>query len=452
MPPHLPLPIWPAHHPKLRSSCVPCTCILVQIAVIGCGHGKLDSIYASVKESELASGKTVDLVIINGDFQAIRNTADLDNISVPAKYRVLGDFHRYYSGQVTAPYLTMFIGGNHESSAYLWELYHGGWAARNIYFMGWANVIRVGSLRIGGTSGVWNYHSFTKGHHEQAPYSPDQIRSIYHTRQHEIMQLSLVRQQSLDVFLSHDWPRNIAFHGDMEALLTEKPFLTKMCIRSGRLGSPAMEHLLHHLQPRYWFAGHLHVQFPAIVSHSTSNFATTPDITSFSHLRRPQPTTMHNAPDPATRVTRFLALDKAEPNRQFLQVLEIEGSVGPLRYDLDWLAIVKATHHLMPRHANSQPASYNWSQLTAAVEEAKVELLRRFGGGDLDGHLLIPDAQTSFAVTGPVHLQPLLEDHRQLANRLHANPQTAMFAQWLGISCMTESGVQCSEYSALERQ
>jgi len=59
-------------------------------------------------------------------------------MSVPAKFRQLGTFYKYYSGEAVAPYPTIFIGGNHEAANYLWELYHGGWAAPNIYFMGYA--------------------------------------------------------------------------------------------------------------------------------------------------------------------------------------------------------------------------------------------------------------------------------------------------------------------------
>ena len=45
-------------------------------------------------------------------------------------------FFRYYSGEKTAPVLTVFIGGNHEASNYLQELPYGGWVAPKIYYMG----------------------------------------------------------------------------------------------------------------------------------------------------------------------------------------------------------------------------------------------------------------------------------------------------------------------------
>lgn len=31
-------------------------------------------------------------------------------------------FYKYYSGEKKAPVLTIFIGGNHEASNYMWEL------------------------------------------------------------------------------------------------------------------------------------------------------------------------------------------------------------------------------------------------------------------------------------------------------------------------------------------
>ena len=53
--------------------------------------------------------------------QAMRNVSDLQTMACPVKYRALGHFHQYYSGQKRAPKLTIVIGGNHEASGYLWE-------------------------------------------------------------------------------------------------------------------------------------------------------------------------------------------------------------------------------------------------------------------------------------------------------------------------------------------
>lgn len=59
----------------------------------------------------------------NARMQAMRNTADLQTMACPVKYRALGHFHQYYSGAKKAPKLTIVIGGNHEASGYMWELW-----------------------------------------------------------------------------------------------------------------------------------------------------------------------------------------------------------------------------------------------------------------------------------------------------------------------------------------
>lgn len=48
------------------------------------------------------------------------------------------------------------VGGNHEAANHLWELYYGGWVAKNIFYMGHAGVIKFGGARIGGLSGIYN--------------------------------------------------------------------------------------------------------------------------------------------------------------------------------------------------------------------------------------------------------------------------------------------------------
>src|SRR6266511_1177081 len=101
-------------------------------------------------------------------------------MAVPTKYRELGDFHAYYSGAKKPPVLTLVVGGNHEASNYMFELYHGGWLAENIYYMGAANVLRYGPFRIAALSGIWKGYDFRKVHYERLPYNRDEIHSIFH--------------------------------------------------------------------------------------------------------------------------------------------------------------------------------------------------------------------------------------------------------------------------------
>ncbi|KAF7377775.1 DBR1-domain-containing protein [Mycena sanguinolenta] len=237
----------------------------MKVAVEGCCHGELDTIYREISSVENTYKYKVDLLLICGDFQAIRNHQDLQCMAVPDKYKQLGGFHQYYTGVKKAPVLTIVIGGNHEASNYMWELYHGGWLAPNIYYLGEAGCVRVNGIRIAGASGIFKSHDFTLGHFEKMPYDRSMVRSIYHIREYAVRKLSLL-SPSLQAFLSHDWPQSITDYGDLPKLLQRKSFL-RSDIMSGQLGSPPLFNLLRTLQPEWWFSAHLHTRFEACVIH-----------------------------------------------------------------------------------------------------------------------------------------------------------------------------------------
>jgi lariat debranching enzyme len=158
----------------------------MKVAIQGCCHGELDVLY------ETLANQSINLLIICGDFQCLRSTVDLPSLACPPKYRRLGNFYEYYSGLKEAPFPTLFIGGNHEASSYLWELFHGGFVAHNIYFLGFAGVVKFGGLRIGGVSGIYKDHHYNMGYYEKHPLNEDDCRSIYHTRRFNIYRLSQV--------------------------------------------------------------------------------------------------------------------------------------------------------------------------------------------------------------------------------------------------------------------
>ncbi|KAF9994242.1 Protein kinase, partial [Entomortierella chlamydospora] len=199
--------------------------------------------------------------------ESIRNEADLDAIACPRKYLHLGTFHKYYSGELKVPVPTVFIGGNHESSNYLWELYHGGWVCPNIYFLGWGGVINVGGMRIGGMSGIYKRNHYETGHYEVTPFNDNHKRSIYHVRKYDIYKMLQVREP-MDVFLSHDWPLGIERYGNIEWLLRTKPFFTKE-VNTNTLGSAPYGEVLSSLRPAHWFSAHLHVRYTATVHWNT---------------------------------------------------------------------------------------------------------------------------------------------------------------------------------------
>ncbi|KAL6963306.1 lariat debranching enzyme [Sarracenia purpurea var. burkii] len=135
----------------------------MKIAVEGCMHGDLDSVYATLLHLQETEKTKIDLLICCGDFQAVRNEKDLESLNVKPKYRSMNSFWKYYSGEKVAPFPTIFIGGNHEASNYLWELYYGGWAAPDIYFLGFAGVVKFGNIRIGGLSGIYKARDYHLG-------------------------------------------------------------------------------------------------------------------------------------------------------------------------------------------------------------------------------------------------------------------------------------------------
>jgi lariat debranching enzyme len=183
-------------------------------------------------------------------------------MSVPVKYRELGDFPEYYSGRITAPILTIFIGGNHEASSHLWELYYGGWVAPNIYYLGFANVLRFGPIRIAGMSGIWKGFDYNKPHIERLPFNQDDIKGFYHVREIDVRKLLLLREQ-VDVGLSHDWPRAVERYGDEKALWRLKPDFRQESL-DGTLGNPAATYVMDRLRPAYWFSAHMHCKFSAL--------------------------------------------------------------------------------------------------------------------------------------------------------------------------------------------
>lgn len=116
---------------------------MMHIAVVGCSHGELEAMYDLIAETERRQGIKVDLLLCCGDFQSVRNESDLACMACPVKYRDMVTFWKYHSGGKKAPVPTIFIHGNHEASNYLLELFHGGYVAPNIYFLGFAGKFLV---------------------------------------------------------------------------------------------------------------------------------------------------------------------------------------------------------------------------------------------------------------------------------------------------------------------
>ncbi|KAH8278216.1 hypothetical protein KR044_002553 [Drosophila immigrans] len=325
----------------------------MKIAIEGCAHGELERIYDTIAGIEKERNIKIDLLLCCGDFQSTRNLSDLQTMAVPRKYLDMCTFYKYYSGELVAPILTIFIGGNHEASNYLQELPYGGWVAPNIYYLGYAGVVNVNGVRIAGISGIYKGHDFLRGHHEFPPYTEKTCRSVYHVRQLEVFRLKQLSGR-VDIFMSHDWPRGIHEYGNKAQLMRFKPHFTED-IEKGQLGSRPLEELLKLIQPTYWFAAHLHCKFAALVQHTRNASkclaGDSSSSSSDSEIEKEDEDKPDATPYPVA-VTKFLALDKCLPKRRFLQVLDIATNDGSketeptLEYDVEWLSILLTTNHL----------------------------------------------------------------------------------------------------------
>nr|SVE88021.1 EOG090X06RW [Daphnia similis] len=371
------------------------------VAIEGCAHGELDQIYRSVENLSRQRNVKVDLLICCGDFQAVRNESDLQCMAVPDKFRHICTFYKYYSGEVKAPILTLFIGGNHEASNYLQELAYGGWVAPNIYYLGYAGVVKFGGIRIAGISGIFKGHDYLKGHFEKPPYTSGTMRSAYHVRSLEVFRLKQLKE-SIDIFISHDWPRGIYNYADTTELLHWKPFFRDE-IANNVLGSQAGEILLHELKPKYWFSAHLHCRFAATVQHNE------------------------------TQSTNFLALDKCLPRRQYLELIEVPHDTNQgleLCYDPHWLAILRLTNHLLSVRPTNQylpsggPGSTERWEFYPSQEE--IEEIKTIFNDDYK----IP---SNFLQTAePFKPRPNYNRNARQAEA-QLNPQTTEFCEKLGI-------------------
>lgn len=382
----------------------------MKVAVVGCIHGELDVVYQEIQRIETQEDIKVDLLLICGDFQALRNENDFKCIAIPKKYHQLGTFNKYYFGLEKAPVLTLFIGGNHEASNYLMTLPYGGWVAPNIYYMGYSSIVNFGGLRIAGISGIYHSNDVNRGHFERLPFDEDTKRSIYHTRYLEAYRFMSV-QEDIDIFLSHDWPLNIYFCGNINELLRRKPFF-RNDIDKKKLGNPLLEPILKRLKPRYWFSAHLHVKFHATVRHNQKH------------------------------ETKFLALDKCLPRREYLKILDIQPKEGAkisgLEYDREWLSILKATdEYLSVNPCSEKSAPQLWTPPRLKPSEMLKQIDETFGT-----YLTISN---DFQLVEPV-LKDLDTDPERCKNI--TNPITSHFCSKLNITDPIQKIINLLDFQA----
>jgi len=271
--------------------------------------------------------------------------------------------------------------------------------------LGYSGVVNFGGVRIAGFSGIFKSYDWFKGHFEKPPYDQNSSRSAFHVKQYELWKLQQVRGK-IDVIMSHDWPDGITKFGDEAELLRRKPHYANE-IQEGTLGCRHYKELMQLHKPQWWFSGHMHVFFEALVNHN----------------------------DPARNTTIFVACDKAVPYTNFLHVVTIKPSTPnvpkKLFYDPEWLGITKAMETFFPlTKVYYAPKVFDYAIVENAIKAVNEEIVPK--------GLAIPE---NFVMTVTPHWTHKVSGkptHKRRETDLD-NIQTTQFQEYLDIKAKTES-------------
>ena len=317
----------------------------INIAITGCIHGSMKKMYDDIWNYSQQNKMNIDLVLCTGDFECMIEQSDMKYLSCPDKYKHMGDFHKYYEGLYPVPFLTIFIGGNHEASNILHDNFYGGYIMEKVYYLGRAGLIKYKGIRIGGLSGIYNKFDYLKGHYEDDIAGKD-IKSIFHVREYEIAKLSNLTG-GIDIMMSHDWPTGIVDKKDFKSMTKNRVDLLED-LKKNELGSPYSEFLLKMLEPKYWICGHMHYYYKNTIEH------------------------------PDKKTTNVFALDKCLNNRRYFDVITLEvdstETSEEIKIDSEWIAITQIFDKAFPINN----INYNFSDYISVDKDYYVLLVTNY--------------------------------------------------------------------------
>ena len=213
----------------------------LRFAVVGDVHGDHWAMIRLLQGWEKSRKRSLDFVLQVGDFEPHRSESDLATMAAPAKYRDLGDFPIFARGEAQFPWPIYFIGGNHEPYGFLETLPDGGQIAPNCTYIGRANAVEIGELKVAGLSGIFQPHLFNAMRLDVSQFGRKSNKDWIGWNESDIEKL--LNLGRADIFLLHEWP--IEF-GDNQR------HFTAVAARGW------IELALESLQPSLIFCGHLH--------------------------------------------------------------------------------------------------------------------------------------------------------------------------------------------------
>lgn len=211
------------------------------IAVVGDVHGEMWAMVRLLCGWEKSRRLTIDAVLQVGDFEPHTSAEYLATMAAPAKYRKMGDFSLFASGQAEFPWPVHFIGGNHEPYGFLDQIPGGGQVARNCFYAGRAGASEICGLRVAFLSGVFVARLFAHERPALADFATRSNKEYIAWNKGDIE--ILMASGRADVLILHEWPPipyDGRARGDEES------------------GMKYLEVALESLRPRRIFCGHTH--------------------------------------------------------------------------------------------------------------------------------------------------------------------------------------------------
>jgi lariat debranching enzyme len=235
--------------------------------VVGDVHGRFELMVKALRKKEEEMDVRFSFILQVGDIECHRTETDLQTMAAPSVHRVMGDFHRFYSGELTLPWPVLFIGGNHECYGWLEEAENGDHLLPNFYYVGRRAAIVIGGIRIACLSGIYREETYCSGRPPSHLFPYKSNRDWIGFSERDVCDLlslgGVARPQNdphcIDILITHDWPAR---------LTSSREVMGDKANTNREFGNEPCRLLLERLKPRLHLCGHMHVPFRAVVTHS----------------------------------------------------------------------------------------------------------------------------------------------------------------------------------------